>query len=159
MSFIAVILGAVGAILSVFKSRWCFMVWIFPNAYWIWFNWPGIQSVVFVVMSASCVAGWIAWDLDAIGRRELVENCEIFRLGWTQAQSRNIQLRLGIIRTVNRYKAADVKLVKGEGFVRGSVAWAMNADLEQLLGWEKGRIESELRDEQCKINRKEIKVS
>lgn len=96
MSLIAVLLGAIGAILSVFKNRWCFMVWIFPNAYWIWFNWPGIQSWVFVVMSVSCVAGWMSWDLDAINRRQLVEQNAYFRQGWTQAQDRIIKLKAEI---------------------------------------------------------------
>ena len=70
MSLIAVILGAVGAIVSVFKNRWCFVVWMVPNIYWTWYNWPAIQSWVFVIMSASCVAGWIEWGRgeDEIGR-------------------------------------------------------------------------------------------
>ena len=86
MSLIAVLLGAVGAVMSVFKNRWCFMVWLWPNAYWIWFNWPGTQSWVFVVMSASCVAGWVAWDLDAIKRSKLVEQNAVWRQAWTAAQ-------------------------------------------------------------------------
>ncbi len=93
MSLIAVLLGVVGAILSVFKSRWCFMVWIFPNTYWVWFNWPGYQSWVFIVMQASCVAGWIAWDLDSIERRKLSEENVYFRQGWTQAQDTIIKLK------------------------------------------------------------------
>ena len=100
MSLIAVLLGAVGAILSVFKNRWCFLVWLFPNAYWIWFNWPGIQSWVFIVMSASCAAGWVAWSINEINRRQMVEENSYFRQGWTQAQDRIIVLQdAGCVRT------------------------------------------------------------
>ena len=102
MSLITVILGAVGAILSVFKSRWCFMVWIFPNAYWIWFNWPGYQSWVFIVMQASCVAGWITWGLDVIERREIIEQTAYFRQGWTQAQDTIIKLKAEIMELQDR---------------------------------------------------------
>lgn len=93
MSLLAVILGAVGAILSVFKNRWCFMVWLFPNAYWIWFNWPGIQSWVFIVMQFSCVIGWILWDLSSIEMTRLREENMVFRQGWTHAQNSIIELK------------------------------------------------------------------
>lgn len=62
MSLCFVIIGAIGAILSASKNRWCFIVWVFPNAYWIWYNWPGMQSWVFIIMMASCAAGWICWS-------------------------------------------------------------------------------------------------
>lgn len=72
MSLIAVLLGALGAIVSVYRSRWCFLIWLLPNAYWMWYNWPGIQSWVYVIMSLTGVAGWIMWDVDARARaREL----------------------------------------------------------------------------------------
>lgn len=97
MPLLAVILGAVGAILSVFKNRWCFMVWLFPNAYWIWFNWPGIQSWVFIVMTASCVAGWLLWDLPSIEMNRLREENMVFRQGWMQAQDTIIELKKQIL--------------------------------------------------------------
>ncbi|MEE9365866.1 MAG: hypothetical protein V3W44_04175 [Dehalococcoidales bacterium] len=96
MSLIAVILGAVGAILSVFKNRWCFLVWQFPNTYWIWFNWPSIQSSVFVIMAFTCVAGWIVWDLDAVKRRQLVEENAVWRQAWTAAQETIIKQKAEI---------------------------------------------------------------
>jgi len=64
MTLIAVILGAVGAILSVFKNRWCFAVWLPCNGFWIWYNYPGIQSWVFLVMFWSCLVGWWTWSHD-----------------------------------------------------------------------------------------------
>jgi len=96
MSLIFVILGAVGAVLSAFKNRWCFAVWAPCNLYWIWFNWPGIQSWVFLIMTASCLAGWMLWKGGSIREQRLQEENAIFREGWTQSQDTIIELKAEI---------------------------------------------------------------
>jgi len=108
MSLIFVLLGAVGAILSVFKNRWCFVVWIPCNLYWIWFNWPSAQSWVFLIMSWSCLFGWRVWSNDKaagdamlmvtikrLGRENLRLRSEnkTFHQAWTLAQDRIIELK------------------------------------------------------------------
>lgn len=75
MQWIALILGAAGSVVSVAQSRWCYVIWTFPNVYWSWYNWHNgerIQSLVFVLMFWTCLIGWLAW-----GRaKRTVEWCE-----------------------------------------------------------------------------------
>jgi hypothetical protein len=73
------------------------MVWLLPNAWWIYYNWPGIQSWVFIIMSATCVAGWIRWAADAEHHRKTFESLQadnrIFRLAWQKSQDKIIALK------------------------------------------------------------------
>ena len=85
MSLIAVLLGAVGAILSVFKSRWCFVIWIPVNLYWTRYNAGTVQAWVFVVMTVSCVAGWVQWGRhETFVERVCCENA-VGRKVWTMS--------------------------------------------------------------------------
>ena len=64
MSSIALLLVMVGCFLNVVGSRWSFVIWLISNVYFARHNirqreW--IQAAVFVVMSVSCVVGWILW--------------------------------------------------------------------------------------------------
>ncbi|KKL88145.1 hypothetical protein LCGC14_1927620 [marine sediment metagenome] len=96
MSLIAVLLGALGAVLCVFRSRWCFLVWLFPNAFWIWFNGDDMQRWVYVIMTVSCVVGWIKWDRDAIKRRQMAEEHAVFFETCTVARDTIITLQAKI---------------------------------------------------------------
>ena len=44
-------------------------------------------------MTGSCLAGWVAWSINEINRRLLVEQNGYFRQGWTQAQDKIIELK------------------------------------------------------------------
>lgn len=80
MSIIALILTAIGAALSVVQDRRCFIAWLISNCYWVWYNWPGIQSCLFVIMSVTCIAGWCTWSKE--------EENELTRLGDENAELR-----------------------------------------------------------------------
>lgn len=80
LSLIALFAGAVGALLSVARSRWCFVVWQFPNVYWAIYNWHNgerLQACVFVVMFWSCLAGWLAWGWAEGERRAEIWNIQM----------------------------------------------------------------------------------
>ena len=96
MSIIALLLTAAGSVLSVAKDRRCFVVWFAANSYWIWFNWPGIQSAVFVIMTITCIVGWFAWkqerptESSAVNPHTEMERDSELRSLWNNSQTEEI---------------------------------------------------------------------
>lgn len=58
------IASLIGTIANVYKKRWCFIIWLFTNAFWCGYDfYKGLysQSVLFLIYFIISIIGIIKW--------------------------------------------------------------------------------------------------
>jgi hypothetical protein len=66
-TIIVTIVSIIGTVANIFKKRWCFIIWIFTNGFWMCYDWyKGLysQALLFAVYLGLAVYGLIRWNSD-----------------------------------------------------------------------------------------------
>jgi nicotinamide riboside transporter PnuC len=64
---IAIMAGLIGTIANTYKKRWCFLLWIPANLFWIIYNLSKnefIMSAVFSIYFTFAIIGWFTWKTE-----------------------------------------------------------------------------------------------
>ena len=64
ISYIITALSIIATVGNAFQKRWCFVVWLFTNAFWIVYDiWIGAygQAMLYVANFIICVIGLKKW--------------------------------------------------------------------------------------------------
>ena len=64
ISYIMTALSIVGTVANAFQKRWCFIIWLFTNLFWVIYDlWIGAygQALLYVVNCVTCVIGLWRW--------------------------------------------------------------------------------------------------
>lgn len=69
VSYIITLMSIVGTVANAFQKRWCFILWLFTNLFWVIYDlWIGAygQAVLYVVNCITCVIGLRMWKSEKV---------------------------------------------------------------------------------------------
>jgi len=64
INWLVALVTLTGAILNVYRKRYCFVLWMFTNIYWLIHNYlimEYAQSALAIVFLSLSIFGWIKW--------------------------------------------------------------------------------------------------
>ena len=67
-SYIITAISIIATVANAFQKRWCFIVWLFTNLFWIIYDlWIGAygQALLYVANFVICVIGLFKWKKKA----------------------------------------------------------------------------------------------